>query len=86
MLIALLTGIRYSTDCRKWAQLPKLDEAARARALKVEGRFMGDASYEAEYIEPPANSSDPHATGQTVVSRNRKSIESLLSRLRAACV
>ncbi|XP_062503078.1 radial spoke head protein 9 homolog [Corticium candelabrum] len=62
----------YSVDCRKWAQLPKLDDAARARALKVEGRFMGDAAYEAEYIEPPVNNSDPNASGQTVVVKEEE--------------
>jgi radial spoke head protein 9 len=68
----------YSMDCRKWAQLPNLDDSARARALKVEGRFMGDASYEAEYIEPPVNNSDPNATGQTVVVREEERLSAVV--------
>eukprot|EP00118_Oscarella_pearsei_P001102 m.6602 g.6602 ORF g.6602 m.6602 type:complete len:273 (+) comp16380_c0_seq1:29-847(+) len=61
----------YSNDCRKWAQLPVLDASEQEKALKVSSRFMGDASYEAEYIEPPVADEKGDPTNVVVREENR---------------
>lgn len=48
---AILTDFYFSLDCMKWCLLPILAESRTQMCRKLTGRFIGDPTYEYEYID-----------------------------------